>query len=146
MKISLGYYRISDGSFIADETPIMDTDYYHVFATLRRKICEHQGSSPYRHHAVNQRRQTYCDENRLIVKIDGYKDRKKTDTIRRHWRPWRIADEEDRIETMKNDVFRAILQNVIDKRIIPLMEKYQITQRRYVYLPDGMELNWGIIQ
>ena len=146
MKISLGYYRIGDGSFIANETPTMDTYYYHVIATLRRKICEHPGSSPYKRHIIKQWQKTHCDENRLFVRIFEYKDRIKTQEITSHWCYFRPTTDEDKLETAKHEIYKHIFQHVIDKNIIPLMEKYHITSARRIYIPSGIEVNWGPIE
>jgi hypothetical protein len=146
MKISLGYYRVSDGSFIANETPTMDTCYYHVIATFRRKICEHPGSSPYKRHTVKQWQKTHCDENRLFIRLFEYRDRIKIQEITNHWHFYRPVNEEDRLEETRHKIYNSIFQNVVDKSVISLMEKYHITSRRYVYIPNGIEVNWGIIQ
>lgn len=145
MKISLGYYRIIDGSFIANEMPIMDTDYYHVIATLRRKICEYPDSTPYKRHAVKEWQRTYCDENRLFVRLFEYRDRKKIREIRSHWCFFRATNEDERLEKDRHIVYNAIIQNVVDKYAPSLLEKYHITNRRYVYLPSGIDVNWGPI-
>lgn len=62
--------------------------FFVVFATIRKKISEHEGQNPFRKKQYGRKRvrpfsKNYCDENRAFVEIDVFEDGKKIKTVRK---------------------------------------------------------------
>lgn len=145
MKTTLGYFGIEDGKYLGQSCPSDCGNYYLVMGEIRKKICEHPDANPYRRHDVRGYHKTYCDDNRMTVTFDEYRNNNKHRKVTfNHW--WHYNDDVEKARMEKEQAkFTKIMQFIIDNIMPPIFAKYKIPNNRRVYLPGYLDLNWGIL-
>ena len=140
MKITLGYYDMN-GRWLGTNVQTSVPDYYFVSGTVRKKICEHPDVSPYKRKEIKTHTRTYCDQNRLWIEIQEYKNFNRHSTLRNcsNWR-W---DNEDKKH--KFQIINAVMQHLTDTKLLEIARKYNITSQRFIYFPGWFEINYNAL-
>lgn len=80
MKITVGYYN-SDGKYLGKKQPNTRNIFYLVTGTVRKKIGEAEGQSPYTDKDVMEYSMRFCDRTRLILDILKFANKKFRERI-----------------------------------------------------------------
>jgi hypothetical protein len=134
-KVCLGYFD-KDGNHIGAE---LDNPrrrkYFVIMGTLRNKIAEHEGQSPYRNNRrIESWTKSYCDQRRIFLEILVYINGKLNRTIRHvgwHWQ----REDRDFYELLKK------MMQYVHSHKRSIMTKYNITDQQYIYYPGYFYFN-----
>ena len=134
MKILLGYYD-KDGRYIGKK---LDTSrrktFYVVLGTIRKKIAERTGQSPYKTHTqIVPYSKNYSDKTRIFLEFDRYENGRKKEIITHI--PYSYGNEHNRTRELAKRIREHLNTNI--RRMI------NATGIEMAYFPDGYDLNFN---
>ena len=131
MKVVVGYYDRDGRPLGMKLDSVRRKKYFIAIGTLRKKIAEHDGQTPYKNKKpVSPYTRTYCDQNRLFVDLDVYENGKKVKTYTHlpyHGRGETPFETMDRICEHIRTNWQAITRRV-----------HALT---FIYLPNGNQVD-----
>jgi len=130
MKIVVGYYDRDGKPLGMKLDSVRRKKYFIAIGTLRKKIAEHDGQTPYRNKKpISPYTRTYCDQTRLFIGLDMYENGKKTKTYTTIW-----YSRTDPSFEMMDKICEHIRANwqAITRRV------HNLT---FIYLPNGNQID-----
>jgi hypothetical protein len=142
MKITIGFFN-NNGSFIGKKLPDGAKDYFYVHGTVRKKICEHPDTNPYKTHDVRDYTKSYCDKNRMWIHVTEFRSGVKHKEVTNYHYWYHEKDSPEYVFGMK---LKVMMQYCIDFLLLDHLKKSKIMDRRKIYLPGHFDVNFDKIE